>query len=155
MTPLIPLEFDGPKLVGSSSDRRRLMIVEPDSLLRWSIMAYLKPWFDVILTDSALPARESMRRHIVDALIVSGEIQSDAIDALCNSADARGVRPPAIVTITGVEPSAEAAVGHARDREHLWSDHAVGCDRPIHFVEKPFELKRLADLLGVNSPNAA
>lgn len=129
--------------------RGRLIIVEPDGLLRWSILAYLKPWFDVILADSVAPAQDWLRREFVDALIVSDDIQPEALRAFYESAGALGRRPRAIVTTTGVGlPGDNASAGSTESVPQLLRRRDRD-DLSIHFIEKPFELKQLAQLLGV------
>lgn len=104
----------------------RVLIVEPEPLLRWSMSTYLSRWFEVFPTDDDAAAERVLGEHAVDALIVSDQLpREEAADleahARTLNTDARIVR-----TVTTRENGLTPAC-----------------------IEKPFELAALARMLGV------
>lgn len=139
--------------------RGRVLIVEADTLMRWSMMAYLERWFDVLLTDTVDAAHQLLDRDAVSALIVSDELPDDGARQL--EAHARRLNPAMRIvrTGTGVEelptpprarlqphaPAAKAAPGPGPRVRRT----AGTAPRPTNHIEKPFALAELAVLLGV------
>lgn len=113
----------------SSSEVRRplVIILEPDALTRWSVHTYLTRWFDVASTGDSQEADLILDEHTADAVVIS-----DAVPAL---------------SVARIE-------AHARNRNpgvrlvHTVSDSPGQEGRPDQ-LEKPFELRGLARLLGV------
>ena len=99
--------------------------------MRWSMRIYLQRWFEVSATDSANAARQFLAERAVGALVVSDETTQEAADLLEQHAHRRN---PDVITIRTVTDSQGVADG----------SHAVR-------LEKPFDLSRLADLLGVSA----
>ncbi len=153
-----------PATIGVSG-RRRVLLVEPDNLMRWSLVAYLSRWFDVTSTDSIESARQLLDTQQLEAVVVSDAISSHGAaeleaHAVRNQPGVRLVR-----TVTGVADSgggsADQGTGGPR-RVH--APRAVTRRRPCcgnhnkaamlgtwSTLEKPFDLAELALLLGVSA----
>ncbi|MGE0480225.1 MAG: hypothetical protein AB7Q17_07110 [Phycisphaerae bacterium] len=145
---------------GAPGGRARVLVVEADTLMRWSMMAYLERWFDVLLTDTVDAAHQLLDRDIVSALIVSDELPDDGARQL--EVHARRANPAMRIvrTGTGVDelpppPTAARATAHGRVAK---PEAAAGPrvrrtggtpPRPTNHIEKPFALAELAVLLGV------
>ncbi|MBN2448632.1 MAG: hypothetical protein JXO22_18040 [Phycisphaerae bacterium] len=108
----------------------RLLIVDPDSLARWSLTAYLSRWFSVEAAESLEDATRMLSTGCVNALVVSDDLPATALDGI--EEQARQCQPPVatIRTVTGVHGSKRPPAGCVR-------------------LEKPFLLADLARLLGV------
>lgn len=133
------------------AQRRKLLIIEPDTLLRWSIMSYLKSWFDVILADSAPHAREWLTHMDVDAMVVSGELPTKTLEQLYEWSDSGERCRGMIVTITSAEPASRNGDANRNTIVYRkWRTLPNGQDQSIQFIEKPFKLRDLANLLGVS-----
>jgi len=111
---------------------RNLLIVEPQSLLRWSLATYLSRWFDVFPTDSPATAERILDDERIDAVVLSDALPAAQLTALLEHVRARGQATCLVCTVTG---SGFMPVPHDK----------------CHCIEKPFELRKLADLLGVES----
>jgi len=109
--------------------QRRLLIVEPDLLTRWSLQTYLGRWFDVRTAAEANQGSRVVERWPVDALIVADDLTAGGIRDI--EATARRCNPAVRVLHTIARTA----------------DDAPPLDPS--YVEKPFDLRRLADLLGV------
>ncbi len=109
--------------------RPRVLVVEPEALLRWSIVTYLSRWCDVLQVDSRTGADRMLEGHTVDAVIVAERLADGASTAVEDRALARN--PSTRIVRTGVGPTDDAAA------------------QP-KFIEKPFELSKLAEALGIN-----
>jgi len=106
------------------------LIVEPDPLTQWSLKMYLGRWFRVESTNSIANARQILETRPVDALVVSDEWPPATLASLEQRAHSFNARVTIVRTVTDSgKPS--------RPGRHL------GC------LEKPFELARLARLLGI------
>lgn len=113
--------------------RSNVLVVEPDSLMRWSLVTYLSRWYRVFPADSAPSAEQTLRTQRIAAMVMSEELglaecESLAVELRRNSPSARIVR-----VITSVREGASAD---------------TAC------LEKPFELSRLLDLLKERTPAA-
>ena len=110
----------------------RVLIVEPEALVRWSLVTYLSKWFEVLAADSRSVADRILDDQQIDAIVVSDDLSDRAAE--CVEAHAR-LRNPAtrvVRTVTG-PPSDKASDGATPQ------------------LEKPFDLSRLASLLGVHT----
>lgn len=96
-------------------------------------MTYLAKWFSVYSTTTKAAADRVLDSVIVEAVVVSEDLPESAAEEIEARAKARNPNVVVVRTITG--PSR----GPQRN-----------C--PVVFLEKPFDLSRLAELLGV--PNA-
>jgi len=117
----------------ATQGRPHLLVVEPEALLRWATVTYLGRWFDVRQSATAAEARRLLRTFNANAVVVSGELGSEAADAI--EARVRARNPGARVVRTVTDPT-------DRDR----------CPTASVCIEKPFRLSDLADLLGVGQP---
>jgi DNA-binding NtrC family response regulator len=114
----------------------RLLLVETDRLIRWSLSTYLQRWFAVDATASAAAAVRLLSKHPRQAVIVSDQMPSEAVDAIARAAHAAN---PAVRTVL-------LAAGDAEPR-----DPGLLTTR----IEKPFALSDLARLLGVSDDEIA
>lgn len=108
-----------------------LLVVEPETLFRWSLATYLSKWFDVFPTDTHEAADRILEDHRIDALVVSDQLSGDSLAALECHARSRNASTRVVRTVTNL------------DRNGV-TDHGTFC------IEKPFELSKLANLLGVD-----
>ena len=115
----------------SGAHRGYVLIVEPDPLTQWSLKAYLGKWFAVESTGSVASAERILEKQPVDALIVSDELSPGELAALEQRAHSFNARVAIVRTITDAG-KAERSAPH------------------LNCLEKPFELARLAGLLGVS-----
>ena len=105
-----------------------LLVVEPDALLRWSLVTYFSKWFNVFAVAAIDAAEEILDGESINAVIVSDVLDATEVERMeqkafdCNHA----------VRIVRVVTSLRSA---AKD------PYATGT------LEKPFELAALADLL--------
>jgi DNA-binding response OmpR family regulator len=110
--------------------RGHVLIVEPDPLTQWSLETYLARWFAIDSTGSPVSAQRILETQPVDALVLSDELPSAALAALEQRAHSLTAR---VVILRTVTDSGQAP-----------------CPGPdSSCLEKPFELVRLAELLGV------
>ncbi|TWT40940.1 hypothetical protein RAS1_36280 [Phycisphaerae bacterium RAS1] len=113
----------------------RVLILEPDALSRWSLSAYLRRWFDARVTASPEEAVALLGTFAVDALIVSDEVDADALRRIESIVRRRSPGAVMIRTVTHLSESPGDVAG--------WLE-----------LEKPFNLARLAELLGVAAPGS-
>ena len=121
LDPADPAETEG--------SRRRVLIVEPDSLTRWSMEEYLRPKCDVESTDSAAVARTLLDAAWFDAIVIADDLPRDAADNLEQHARSFNPDLAAVRTVTNVTDAPQT------------EGSAV-------LLEKPFELVSLARVLG-------
>jgi len=114
----------------ASGRRRRVLLVEPDALTRWSIGQYLGRWFIVEATADGPSAEALLARRSFVALMVSDQIPEDDLERIQRLA---GRRNPAVRIVRMVSGAAELR----EPQTGLLS------------LEKPFALSALARLLGV------
>ncbi len=110
--------------------RRQILAVEPDPLTQWSLKMYLSKWFDVYATGSIVDAQHVLENHAVDVLIVSEELPPTALASL--ETHAHNFNACVEVIRTVADPS--------KPRK---------CIPHVTYLEKPFELAHLAQMLGV------
>ena len=103
--------------------------MEPEELVRWSLVTYLARWFVVDAVDSRAAADQIIDDRSVDAVVVSDDLSDDAIESI--EARVRSRNPSARVICTVANPLRGKELG-------------LGTER----VEKPFELAKLATMLG-------
>jgi len=107
-----------------------LLVVEPDALLRWSLVTYFSKWFNVFAVATTDAGNDILREESINAIIVSDAAELPAAQRMERLA--RDYNPT--VLIVRVVTSARSA---AQD------PYATG------ILEKPFELAELAGLLHV------
>lgn len=112
--------------------RQCVLVVEPEALLRWSLTKYLSKWFRVFPTDSAPAAEQLLQTQTMDAVIVSDEISGRALEDLECHALSRNAQTRFVCTVTNLSHCTLNAQG-------------------VCLIEKPFELSRVACLLGVEA----
>ena len=112
------------------SAARRLLIVEPEALVRWSLVTYLTKWFDVFTADSRATADHILDDQLIDAVVVSDDLSDRAPEEI--EARARSRNPAARVVRTITDSPGEELPSQKTPR-----------------LEKPFELSELAMLLGI------
>ncbi len=116
---------------GGGQRRGRLLIVEPDPLTRWSLATYLERWFDVTSVDCEKAPVNVPDLESLAALVLTDELPAEQARTLEHQARQRN--PDLIAVRIGTDVSGGA---------HASADEAAR-------LEKPFELARLARLLGV------
>jgi hypothetical protein len=106
-----------------------LLVVEPDSLLRWSLARYLGRWYTVLAVPSLLDAATAMGEARIDILIVSDELSEGEVHELESRVVERNAAAKLVRTVVHPErcPQESAEIR----------------------LEKPFALSRLAQLLGL------
>lgn len=109
---------------------RTLLVVERDQLTQWSLKTYLQRWFDVRVVPSIAQASRLVSRRRFDALVIFAEPAPAEADELERRARRRNPNIAVVRTVT--------APGGLRR-----SSARSG------WIEKPFQLARLARLLGV------
>ena len=111
--------------------RGRLLIVEPDPLTRWSMSTYLKRWFEVMTAASFDEAGGLLEASTLEALVVTDGLPADQSRSIGQRARHRN---PDVITVRTVTelPASDARLANGEK-----------------LLEKPFELARLARLLGV------
>jgi len=105
-----------------------LLVVEPDALLRWSLVTYFSKWFNVFAVATTDAGVEILDEESINAVIVSDVFDASEVQRMermacdCNPA-VRIIRVVTSLRSAASDPYASAA------------------------LEKPFELSALADLL--------
>ncbi len=112
---------------------REVLIVEPEDLVRWSLVTYLKQWFQVHPAASRAAADQILEDFPIDAVVVSDDLSDQAADEIENHARSRN--PSARVVRMVTHSPAERSLSEGTLQ-----------------LEKPFELSRLSGLLGAKSP---
>lgn len=108
-----------------------MLVIEPDPLLRWSLVNYLGRFFHVLAVDSPRRGSQLVQKTRIDALIASDDWESET-ESLCRLARACNRSLLAIRMIANVP---EDPLPHETLR-----------------IEKPFQLPELAELLWNNLP---
>jgi len=111
----------------TGSESGRLLIVEPEPLLRWSLVTYLSRWFEVFPAESESAADRLLDEQPMDAVVVSDQLPNHQAEEIEAHARSRNAAARVIRTVTTVD------------------------DPRNRCIEKPFELSKLAGLLGVKS----
>ena len=115
---------------GHPQPPKQVLIVEPEQLTRWSIETYLGRWCDVFCADSLAAADRILDDRRIDAVVVSDDLSDRAAEDI--ESHARSLNPSARVVRT-VTARSDVSTQHTNTPR----------------LEKPFELARLATLLGV------
>ncbi|NOT00957.1 MAG: hypothetical protein HOP29_10040 [Phycisphaerales bacterium] len=108
---------------------RRLLIVDGDRLTRWSVESYLSDSFVVVSAASAEEAARRLAADRFDAVVVADDLPDGGASNVERLAQERNAGVMVVRTVI------ESARGRGES----------GAAR----LEKPFELSRLAALLGV------
>ncbi len=111
--------------------RRRVLIVDPDRLTRWSIEEYLRDAAEVASADGVPAAHNLLDHDRFDAIIVADDLPHDGADEVEQHARSRNPKIAAVRTVT--QPS---------DETEQAGNHTI-------LLEKPFELVCLARVLGL------
>jgi|GEM_PF-260134 len=115
---------------------QRILIVEPDGLLRWSVQTYFARWYEVVAVASPADAEAKLVDAGVHALVASEDMAQDAM--LRVECTARRHDPATVIVYMGTRLSSQGAPRSG-----------------TQYVEKPHVLSKLADLLGVDTGPAA
>lgn len=121
---------DGTNSDPDRQDSRKLLIVDPDRLTRWSVETYLGETFEVLSAPSVAEALEVLDRQSVEAIVVSDDLPDGGADKVEEQARSRNSAVMAVRTIS-----------HPVRQE-------VGAGFAVR-LEKPFKLSALAELLGL------
>jgi len=105
-----------------------LLVVEPDALLRWSLVTYFSKWFNVFAVATTEAAIDILGEEAISAVIVADVLDATEVQRMeqmaCDSnPDVRIIR-----VVTSLRSATQ-------------DPYAAGT------LEKPFELAALADLL--------
>jgi DNA-binding response OmpR family regulator len=113
--------------------RGRLLLVEPDTLTRWSITTYLERWFVIDAADCPNAAEKLALKNDYAAIVLADQLPASSVSAIRQAARDQN---PAVTTVRTVTAAAEPGPAEAETVQ----------------LEKPFELAALARLLGVPEP---
>ena len=113
-----------------SRPERRILIVEPEELVRWSLVTYLTRWFAVYSAAAESTAHRVLDSDTMDAVVISDDLQRPEVEQIESHALARNPSVQLVRTVTEspAEPTADGQTSH---------------------LEKPFQLAKLAELLGI------
>lgn len=111
---------------------REVLIVEPEDLIRWSLVTYLRPRFQVHSAESKGTADKILEEHTIDVLIVSDDLSNQAADEIEHHAHSRN--PSAQVVRLVTDTPADRSLNRNTLR-----------------LEKPFDLSSLGRLLGAET----
>jgi len=114
--------------------QRKLLVVEPEALLRWSLSTYLSRWFRVFAVESSTAADRVLNRRRIDAAVVSEDLPNHEADVV--ETHVRNANTQARIIRTASSPIEGRSEGAAVGR-----------------IEKPFKLSELASLLSAPMPN--
>jgi len=120
----------------SEEMKARLLIVDPDALLRWSLSTYLSRWFRVYPTDSTDQAKIILDQHIIEAAVIYEDEPAHIADEIESYARKCNAHMRIVRTVMNLP-------GTPAD------------DQRTQYIEKPFRLERLAQLLGVDENTAS
>ena len=111
--------------------RRKVLIVDPDHLTRWSVETYLSKTFEVLTASSVVEALKSLGKQSVQAIVISDDLPNGGADEVEGHARLRNACVVAVRTVSQpMRPDAQTSL-------------AVR-------LEKPFKLSALAAILGVS-----
>lgn len=117
---------------GEAKAKPKLLIIEPEPLLRWCLSTYLGDWFAVFSTETARGAATVLERQGVDVVVVSDQVPAESVRALEAAARARNERVMIVHIVTSLaEEGANAGAALV--------------------LEKPFKFSRLTQMLGVGA----
>ena len=130
-SPERPTSRDGDPRSDTPGPGGRLLLVEPDELTRWSITTYLRRWFEVEVVRPGGAAVRLAAEGPFAAVVLSEELPDREAAAIQEHASRRNATVTMVRMVTGAaEPDTVAP-------------HAM-------LIEKPFDLARLAHLLGIS-----
>jgi DNA-binding response OmpR family regulator len=109
----------------------RLVLLEPEPLLRWSLTEYLGRWFQVCTAEDPAAVLRLLEQEPVDALILS---DATPLDARRRLQVALHSHPVGRVLYTVADPTS-----------------VNGTPERVIVIEKPFRLAEVAHLLGVGA----
>jgi len=107
---------------------RTVLIVEPEALLRWSLVTYLGRWFRVFAADSVSAADRLLDEQPIDAAVLSDDLPDGGADQIERHLRIRNPTP-CVVRIS-TRPTTSSGTSQTTAR-----------------LEKPFDLTALANLL--------
>ena len=107
---------------------RTVLIVEPEALLRWSLVTYLGRWFRVFAADSVSAADRLLDEQPIDAAVLSDDLPDGGADQIECHLRIRNPTP-CVVRISTRPPTSS------------------GTSQTTARLEKPFDLTTLANLL--------
>lgn len=106
-----------------------LLLLEPEGLLRWSIVTYLGRWFRVLSTDSPEGAARVLDEYAVDGVVVSDNVPRETREIVTRAVRARNTAARVVRTVTAIPSNGGNGDGTV-------------------YLEKPFDLALLARLMG-------
>ncbi len=109
-----------------------LLIVEPEELVRWSLVTYLSRSFSIFTADSKDAAIRVLIEHDIDALVIADDVTDPAGAGIESLARTRNADVRVVWTLSHSRPTKTFPPGTLA-------------------VEKPFELEHLAGLLQGNN----
>ena len=112
-----------------------ILIVEPETLLLWSLTTYLERWYTVHSACMEAAALRILEQHRIAAVVVSDELPQGAADRIAVRVHAANPSAVAVRTVSQRVP------------ENGGSPDSSGA----LLLEKPFRLSKLAGLLGVTA----
>jgi len=119
-----------PAFAASINHSHNALVVEPDHLLRWSLVTYLGRWFHMFPAQSLEDAALILESTPIDAVVISSEFARSNARELARRAVATNSNTRVVKIVTSSHEDASTDDGAAA-------------------IEKPFELAALARLLGV------
>ncbi len=118
----------------NSTPPRCLLIVEPQALLKWSLVKYLSKWFEILVADNEGDAQCFLNEHDIEAVVLSDELPEHTVRRI--ETRAKALNP----SVQLVRTVADAAL----QQEVLDPNDTAYC------LEKPFALSKMAELLGID-----
>lgn len=106
-----------------------LLLVDPDSLLLWSLERYLRQWTIVCTATTLEDAQDHLRRAPFDAVILSGNFPAQRLDEMERLAVDRNKNVKIIRLVTDNDDPTSA--------------------KSYQRIEKPFKLESIAGMLGI------
>jgi len=127
-TTLVPLE----PVVTMAVSPRRILLVDPDGLLRWSVQTYFARWFDVVAVGTIADATSALDVGAAEILVASEDLEAEQIARLESQARRLNARVQLVRIGTRLA-----------DRRSRYSNP--------RYLEKPNILPQLAEVLGVEA----
>lgn len=111
--------------------RQRVLLLEPDDLMHWSLVMYLQRWFTVVSVETCAAAARLVSEQEFAGLVLSDQLASPAEVLELQRRASRGAPVPTVRMVAG-------------------PGHPGPAGPSIAELEKPFELALLAQHLGVS-----
>ncbi|MGD8453783.1 MAG: hypothetical protein PVJ57_18370 [Phycisphaerae bacterium] len=121
---------------GAPATHGRLLLVEQDQLMTWSLTRYFQRWFTVDAAASGEAAEQLATAHAFTAVLTSDALPSERASAIHELVRQRNPVATAVRLVTA-------------------ATETPAPEPPCLQLEKPFELARLARLLGVSEGEIA